>query len=452
MSISRPMPTGRFDALDTLRFLAVLVMVQGHAFFLTLTAAERAERWYGWHNYLHGYTAPAFLFGAGLAFGYTTLSDRIESHAKWGPTLRKRLYRYLSLFAIGYAIQLPPMAVATQHWSAESIQTFMRVEALQHIGAALLCMQLLVMWLRRPWPVAWTALAIGIAVVIAGPAMSRIPASTWGSPALAAYLSLDAGSTFPLVPWSGFVLTGVFVGALVYRARKRIQPLWLALAFAGAGLMCVGASLALDRIAPDAFGPHFYWKVSPYFFLRRLGWVVVMLGAFAVVDCYLPQRTGAPSGTRRWIRLVSQSSLVAYVGHLVLLYGSPITPGLRVVATGKLGLLGSSLVVLGLMVLLSVLLVLWRDWDARFELKFAQFRRVSVAVMAAATLVAALRIAVRPDLGGVDPVIAATHDELDATPPGAVRPAPGHEESKSDELDGDPSLTSTSGSALTALH
>ena len=454
MQSTRSLSAGRFDALDTLRFLAVLVMVQGHAFYLTLTEAAHHESWYGWHNYLHGYTAPAFLFGAGLAFGYTTLTDRMANHATWGPTLRKRLYRYLSLFAIGYAIQLPPLAVSTQHWTAETIRTFMRVEALQHIGAVLILMQLLVIWLRRPWPVAWSALALGAAVVLAGPAVSRVPVDAWGSPAVAAYMSLDAGSTFPLLPWSGFVLVGVFVGAAVYRLRARLAPLTLAWSFVGAGLVLVAVSLGLDRQLPDIFGPHFYWKVSPYFFLRRLGWVIVMLGAFAVVDAYLPVRVGKASKARQWVRLISQHSLVAYVGHLVLLYGSPISPGLRVVVTGKLGLVGSSLVVLGLFVLLALLLMLWQSWEQRFELRFLRFRRVSVAVMAVAAMVAGLRIAWRPTAETAPPIVANVEDAPAAATPTSAAAVDESEDQNSqpDVTAVDPTLTAKAGDALSALQ
>jgi uncharacterized membrane protein len=63
----------RWLALDLLRFLAVLLMVQGHTFTALIEDAVRALGWYRWHSYVHGYTAPLFMFSAGLAFGVTTL-------------------------------------------------------------------------------------------------------------------------------------------------------------------------------------------------------------------------------------------------------------------------------------------------------------------------------------------------------------------------------------------
>ena len=53
---------GRWLALDLLRFCAVFLMVQGHTFSSLLDPSVRAERWYQHHNFVHGYTAPMFLF------------------------------------------------------------------------------------------------------------------------------------------------------------------------------------------------------------------------------------------------------------------------------------------------------------------------------------------------------------------------------------------------------
>ena len=91
-------------------------MVQGHAFYLTLASADRSAFWYRvafLHTRLY---RTGFMFEPVLAFGFTTLSDRIDQHARWTPRLRHRLYRYLSLIVIGYALQLPPLAENAVHW------------------------------------------------------------------------------------------------------------------------------------------------------------------------------------------------------------------------------------------------------------------------------------------------------------------------------------------------
>lgn len=434
-------PAGRFDALDTLRCLAVLVMVQGHTFYLVIDEAVRQQRWYGWHDYVHGYTAPAFLFGAGLAFGVTTLKA-LPKHGQPGPTLYKRLYRYLSLFAIGYALQLPPMAQDPDLWSTEHLRVFSRVEALQHIAAALVFAQVMTMVIRRRAPYVAVMTAVGFAVVLYGPAVARWPLSSYGSQAVAAYMTADAGSTFPVVPWAGFVLLGITVAAFLPSSTLR-GPQWrVALAFVAVGLALVGLSLQLDVWAPDAFGEHFYWKTSPYFFLRRLGWVLVMLGAFAGIDFVFFRRKTTPGPVRRWIRLISQQSLVAYVAHLAILYGSPLNLSVRRYAEHQLGLAEASALVVAICLFLTALSYAWRELDRRWQAPFLFVRRTGVAVMATLVLTAAVRSGARPP----EAVVAAT---LVITP-GMPLPAPPEPRGQDEPSHMHPAGTLASGDLLEA--
>ena len=381
----------RFDALDSLRCLAVLLMVQGHAFYLTLASADRSAFWYQWHSYIHGYTAPGFMFGAGLAFGFTTLSDRIDQHARWTPLLRHRLYRYLSLIIIGYALQLPPLAENAVHWLQSDLNQFARVEALQNIGAALLFCQLLVILLRRPIPVAVSTLVLGAAIVLSGPAVSRIAATELGPLPLAGYLSSEFGSTFPLVPWAGFVLVGVTLGAWLKRLAGSVPLIRIAVALALAGVALVALSLQLDKFWPDAFGPHRYWKVSPYFFLRRLGWLMIALGALAALDASLQRVRARDGAIRIWVRRVGQHSLLLYVAHLLLLYGSPISPGLEVIVAGRLNVWQSAGLVVLIFLTLALILRAWNALELRHGPRFAQLRRLAVAVVAMTVMTAAVR-------------------------------------------------------------
>ncbi|MGE4073376.1 MAG: heparan-alpha-glucosaminide N-acetyltransferase domain-containing protein [Lysobacterales bacterium] len=381
----------RFDALDSLRCVAVLLMVQGHAFYLTLSAAERNAFWYPWHSYVHGYTAPGFMFGAGLAFGFTTLSDRIDQHARWTPMLRQRLYRYLSLIVIGYALQLPPLAENAVNWLQSDLNQFARVEALQHIGAALLFCQLLVILLRRPMPVAVSTLVLGAVIVLSGPAVSRVPAQELGPLLLAGYWTSGFGSTFPLVPWAGFVLVGVTLGACLRRLTGTVPLIRIAGAFAIAGIALVALSLQLDQLWPDAFGPHRYWKVSPYFFLRRLGWLMIALGALTALDAGLQRMQRRDGSLRIWVRRVGQHSLLLYVAHLLLLYGSPISPGLKSIFEGRLDVWHSAGLVVLIFIALALMLLAWEALEARQGPRFARVRRLAVAVVAITVMLAAVR-------------------------------------------------------------
>jgi len=386
MSASAAKQPGRFDALDTLRCLAVLVMVQGHTFYLVVEDSLRSSAWYGWHNYLHGFTAPAFLFGAGLAFGVTTLRD-FDSHAQVGPTLYKRLYRYLGLFAIGYFMQMPPLHLDMTGVSAAHVRVFFRVEALQHIAVGLLVCQALVLLLRDRFNFIATVTVLGVAIVTAGPYLSRLPFEAVLPLGLSAYLTTNTGSTFPLLPWAGFVFMGVTTAAAIQSRAMTGPSRGLVASLCGAGLALVGLSLAFDLAWPAIWGDHNYWKVSPYFFLRRFGWVVVLLGAFAAGDL-LWSRMGAhggPGPVRRMVRLVSQNSLILYVAHLWVLYGSQFGDA-RGAMLHSLDLVQASALVFGLLAALVLMLYGWRFVERNWEKPFLVVRRGVVASMAAAVV------------------------------------------------------------------
>ena len=140
----------RWTALDRLRALAVLLMVQGHTFNVVLVEAERGETWYRFHKLLHGLTAPMFLFGAGLAFGLTTYA-RWERHLEPGAALNRRLRRYGLLILLGYGLQLPGFSLGgLMSADSDSLRMFLRVGPLQLIAVSLLLCQLLIPRLKTP--------------------------------------------------------------------------------------------------------------------------------------------------------------------------------------------------------------------------------------------------------------------------------------------------------------
>ncbi|MCA9579104.1 MAG: DUF1624 domain-containing protein, partial [Myxococcales bacterium] len=99
-------PQGRWVALDRLRAIAVLLMIQGHLFHELLDPAAQTGPWFRLHKLFHGMTAPMFLMGAGLAFGLTTY-PRWETFRSGGPEHTARLRRYALIVLLGYALQLP---------------------------------------------------------------------------------------------------------------------------------------------------------------------------------------------------------------------------------------------------------------------------------------------------------------------------------------------------------
>ncbi len=309
----------RWLALDLFRFLAVVLMVQGHTFYVVIEEAVRSQRWYGYHGYVHGFTAPIFLFSSGIAFGITTFR-RWDQHLTFGPAVRRRFERYAILLLIGYALQLP--VISFWHLislDAESLARALKVNALQHIAITLAVCELLVLALRTRLRFVLVLVALCAAAVFSGPWMWRLPVD--GLPIwLAAYVNASTGSIFPLVPWSGFILAGVIAAHFLWTENGvRARP-YVPLLIAGAAFLLIGDQFAHSPFREAPFGEHNFWKTSPWFYFIRLGVVLLVFGALCLLDALWSRRrvTQAPL-----LQKIGQETLVIYVVHLAVLYSLP---------------------------------------------------------------------------------------------------------------------------------
>jgi uncharacterized membrane protein len=309
----------RFWALDRLRALAVVLMVQGHTFTALMQPRAFSPQFARVHGLLHGLTAPAFLFGAGLAFGFATYGQ-YERHRRPGREVRRRFLRYLSLIVIGYALQLPGASLwAAFHVQGAQLELVCRIGPLQLVALTLGVCQLLILVVPNARTHAALTAALGLVVLATAEAVGRAGLSD-RVPLLIGALFDDAhGSQFPVFPWASFALFGVGLAGVLTQRVRLPHPAW----FVALGtLLGVVAYLALvSGLAP--FHQHWFWRTSPTYFAFRLGLVVIALGLLCRRGD--AQRTEQPGNL---VALLARRSLTAYVAHLLLLYGTPFTPNL----------------------------------------------------------------------------------------------------------------------------
>jgi uncharacterized membrane protein len=322
---------GRFVALDRLRALAVLLMVQGHTFTALLREGELPRGLSQVHALVHGLTAPAFLFGAGLAFGVATYPadpELDDARARSG----KRFSRYARIFAIGYLLQLPGGSlIAAFQLRGQALAPVLRVGPLQLIALCLSVCQLLT-FLRSRRSHALVCGAIGLLIAGLAPTVCSSTLSSSAPLILASWLDDRTGSLFPLFPWGCFAFVGVAAAYPLARASSR-AGVWLV----------VGVALTLTTYALYLAGyrlsePALFWKASPLNMAFRLGLVLCSLGALH----HLPSARATAPSARSSTALLARQSLVAYVTHLLLLYGTPFTPSLVRYHGGELDLLQTS--------------------------------------------------------------------------------------------------------------
>jgi uncharacterized membrane protein len=282
-----------------------LVMVQGHVYERLLEPLARADPLYQFQLVFHGSTAPGFLFASGFVAGLprAPLSARASL---------RRARRLLFILAIGYIIHLPYFSI----WKIANEATPRQLAALYACDAlqVIALTQLGVIGLQWLAGKRWTTVA-GVAtlmILAAGPGIWAGEASQHLPLALGTCLDRASGSTFPIFPFSAFVLAGTVAGAGIGRqepSRRRRRALgW------GVGLVLGGVALAWALRGWVDF-----WRgASPAYTLIRLGGLVLLL------------RLVEAGADRRWIgiptlALLGHETLHVYILHLYFLHGGIIS-------------------------------------------------------------------------------------------------------------------------------
>lgn len=369
----------RFLALDRLRALAVVLMIQGHTFTALMQPRAFSPQFGRLHGLLHGLTAPAFLFGAGLAFGFATYG-RYERHRKFGADVRRRFWRYLSLIVIGYALQLPGASIwAAFHVQGAQLELVCRIGPLHLVALTLGLCQLAIFVVPTPRLHAALSTALGLVVLISSDAVGHAALSE-RLPLLLGALFDDAhGSQFPLFPWASFALFGVGLSGLLTQraASARVEPRVAWFVASGAVLVAAAYIALASGLAP--FDHYWFWRTSPTYFAFRLGLVVIALGL-------LVRKSDAQHEPREDLTaLLARRSLTAYVVHLLLLYGTPFTPNLVYRLGATLNLVQVS-VMFGLVFAATLAITVFSDWLERQQLA-TRYRRAGVLLVGLTLLV-----------------------------------------------------------------
>lgn len=362
---------GRWLALDLLRFCAVFLMVQGHVFTSLLDPSYAAQRWHRHHNFVHGYTAPMFLFASGLAFGYTTFRAW-ESNTSVGDGLWKRFRRYGWLLGIGYVLHMPALALTRLvHIEDEGTwRNWLQVDVLQHIGVSLVLLQLLALAVRKQAAFVAIVAVLFVAVVFGAPIVWRWDVAAHLPLGIASYVNAGTGSLFPLVPWAGFTYAGILVAFAARRVKKPSHELaWPLLALTVAAFV---VPIGLNRTGFQPYGPHDFWKTDPYYFFFRLANVLSVLTAWCFVERFADARGWLKEGTQQartragrfleLVRIVGAESLLIYVVHLVFLHGSVLSTGVEHYVGQSLTLGQASIGAATLFLAMVALAWTWHEW------------------------------------------------------------------------------------------
>jgi uncharacterized membrane protein len=312
----------RVHVLDFIRLVAMLLMIQGHTLdaFLDPSGVNwDTSHWNAWVH-LRGLTAPLFLMVSGAV---TVLGVKYEADGRVArAVIRRRVLMALMVVGIGYLMVFPANRIADLRWLSQDLwQAFFRVNILQLNGVSLLLLTGVLALAKTVRRYAAWSLSIAFGIFLLAPVVSSVDWFRWLPEGLAAYLAFEHGSLFPIFPFSAYMFLGVGLGALLMEAPVDRRVRWFRLACLSASAAFLALGLVLGKLPTTWLPEHDLYKVGHAYTMLRLGFALLVFAFLAWVSEALPRLSAACAGMGR-------KSLYVYVVHLVLIYGTPWTPGL----------------------------------------------------------------------------------------------------------------------------
>jgi uncharacterized membrane protein len=290
----------RVRAIDWLRGIAVLFMVQCHALVLLRPELRQSETT-KFLLTLDGLVAPAFLFSAGFALAM--LMVRSAAGGKRGQRLGRNLKRAAQVLGVATLVNWMWFPLFREpRW-------LVRLDILHCVGLSLMIVLPVAAGLAsRPRVLRGVALALALVTFFLSPLGEAVD-GPW-----AYVLNKSTGAVFPLLPWLGFTWLGAYVGAVAGEQGR--AGLVRALLF----LIVLGlvGKLAADPLR-DLYPEHRFFVTNPSYAGTRWMWVCLVLLGLVGLEGRMAS-DAAPSRVRRFVETFGTASMSAYFFHEALLY------------------------------------------------------------------------------------------------------------------------------------
>lgn len=323
-----------------MRALAVVMMIQGHTIDALLSPSLylKGTLVYDAWQVGRGLTAPIFLFGSGFAYVFATA--RKTPNGVMGRGLFVKRLRWISvLFLVGSLMHFPASSFfGMAEASSTQWDMFYRIDVLRLMAVSLLGL-LIILSLpstrKRILPVSSGMMFL---IIVATPFMHSIDWSLYLPRIIAAFLSMHTGSIFTLFPFTAYVFAGAaassyYLGLQSIKRERRFIPT----------AALVGLFLAASaHLLHVTVGSSALTVASPGLFMLRLGLVLLLWSVFGL---FMRSTTKLPS----IVPVVGQHTLLIYVAHIVVLYGSPWFAGLTRLAGKDLSYLPVLMVIVSLL-------------------------------------------------------------------------------------------------------
>lgn len=336
LSTNNEKKSSRILALDIARLIAMLMMVQGHTIFALLEANTiKAGQWY-WQlwTFTRGLTAPVFLMVSGAVQIFA--NKRLQSGKLSEKTIKRRFRTCIILLCVGYLLQFPTNNLYDLFFlNEQGLFNFLKVNVLQMFSISIFLLTLLYIITRNNFTLAIASFIIGNSILILTPKVLSINWFDILPIPLASFLSMKNGSIFPIFPFTAYLFLGTFVGYLIKKQEQEKRTFYIATRVAILGLIYVLIAYFLKYLNyHSVYNNSFIFTkstLSIWLIVIRVGLSMIAISMAAWV-CYFLEKFKQNTvwkSIQDTIYLFSNRALFIYVIHLLLIYGSPITPGLR---------------------------------------------------------------------------------------------------------------------------
>ena len=307
-----------------MRAFAVLMMVQGHTVDTFLANEYRTfdsaiySVWY----IFRGFTAPIFMFTAGVVFTYLLKINKFDFQKN--PRIKKGIKRASLLILIGYLLRYPTHRIFNFEFVSDAQwSTFFAVDALHLIGFGLLAI-VGIIYLSKKISIKFPVILFSLIslVLLFAPIVATINWLNYFPEVIAAYLYKNTGSHFPLFPWLIYVLAGSMLGYYLSVRENIYLKKRFAFNLSSIGFGLIVISMFASYVNSLPFEEPTIWLSTFSLIVLRLGYVILLNGVMAFA---VRKLNHIPS----LINEVGRKTLSIYVLHLIILYGCVFFPGLN---------------------------------------------------------------------------------------------------------------------------
>ncbi len=355
----------RIIFIDLMRAFAVLQMVQGHTVDVLLSNNYRDMNstvftfWF----FMRGMTAPIFLFTAGTVFTY--LFRLVDEPFSKNPRTKKGIKRFLLLVFLGYILRYPtPTLVNFSNITPEEWKTFFAVDVLHLIGFGIFFLMGSI-YIAEKFKLNDYVVFTIVALIFFGlyQPFSAIEWLKYLPEALAGYFYTGSGSNFPLFPWAGYVIAGGVLGSYLAKHPMVFKSIKFSYRLAATGLFFVLIALIGNEVEKAIYGQTNFWTTSPNLIFYRLGIVLFLNSIVSIIALKV-------ENIPRIFILVGRNTLLIYVVHITILYGSARNPGLISIFDKSLNVwstIGTALLMLTAMTLMVVIIHKFKIQNKQIE-------------------------------------------------------------------------------------